>query len=137
MRAAVLLAAALLAGCAGQPRYHHPAVGTGWSRAPDLSVYGALDVAAEVARSQEVLCFGRNPADVDAAWRAEFGARADWIAAAMVERYGAGAVAQATAQPIGRVPCPTIEDQEWRRSYARLLRTLELRLYPADYWSRL
>jgi hypothetical protein len=125
----------LLSACAAQPRYGYPTIGTGWSRAPDLSVYGALDVAAEVAREQEVLCFRRNPAQVDAAWRAEFGARVDWIAAAMVERYGAAAVAQATAQPIGRVPCPTIENDKWRRSYARLLHTLELRLYPADQWS--
>jgi hypothetical protein len=137
VRLALLLATVLLAGCAGQPRYHYPTVGTGWSRAPDLSVYGALDTAAEVAREQEVLCYGRNPADVDAAWRTEFGARADWIAAAMVDRYGPDAVALATAQPIGRVTCPTIEDRKWRRAYARLLRTLELRLYPPGYWSTL
>lgn len=132
-----LLSALLLAGCATQPHYTTPAVGTGWSRAPDLSVYGALDVAAEVAREQEILCFGRNPAEVDAAWRAEFGARADWIAATMIDRYGADAVALATSQAVGREPCPTIANNEWRRSYARLLRTLELRLYPAGHWSRL
>jgi hypothetical protein len=137
MRTAILLAVLALAGCAAEPRYVQPSVGTGWSRAPDLSVYGAMDVAAEVAREQEMLCFGRDPAAVDAAWRAEFGARADWIAAAMVDRYGHEAVAQATAQPVGRVACPAIEDRRWRRSYARLLRTLELRLYPADYWSTL
>ena len=137
MRGAALLAALLVTGCATPPRYTVPAVGTGWSRAPDLSVYGALDVAAEVAREQEVLCYWRNPAEMDARWRAEFGARADWIAAAMIDRYGAEAVAQAIAQPIGREPCPTLANDRWRRSYARLLRTLEIRLYPPGYWSTL
>ena len=129
----LIAAVSLLSACASAPRTSYPVTGTGWSRAPDLSVYGALDVAAEVAREQEVLCYGRNPAEMDARWRAEFGARADWIAAAMVERYGRGAVMQATTQPVGRVPCPTIEDRKWRRAYARLLRILELRLYPAGY----
>ena len=55
-------------------------IGTGWSRAPDLSVYAAMDAAGEMAREQDVLCSGGNPAVVVDHWRARFGAREDWIA---------------------------------------------------------
>jgi hypothetical protein len=36
---------------------------------------------------------------------------------------------------VGREPCPTFREDRWHRHHARLLRMLELRLYPKDYWS--
>lgn len=119
----------VLAGCAST------GTGTGWSRAPDLSVYGALDQAREVVREQEILCLGRSPAAVDARWRTQFAAREEWIAAALVARHGADTIAEIESRVPPRHRCQTMSDGRWRRHYTRMLRLLELRLYPADYWS--
>lgn len=109
-------------------------VGSGWARAPDLSVWSAMGVAREIAVEQEVLCFGRNPALVEARWRAAYGAREDWIEGAMVRRYGLPALVRAETDPIGREPCERVRGNRWRDHYARLLRVLELRLYPRESW---
>ncbi len=122
-----------LAGCSAP--YSYPAVGTGWSRAPDLSVYAALNQAAQLAREQEVLCEGENPALFERRWQAEFAARHDWIASAMAVRYGPAALAGSAYRLTGREPCPEVPDDRWRHHYSRLLHMLELRLYPKDHWS--
>ncbi|HEV2747293.1 MAG TPA: hypothetical protein VGW34_08350 [Allosphingosinicella sp.] len=125
MRAMLVLAAlALSVGCGAPPP------GTGWSRAPDLSVYGAMDLAGELAREQEVLCLGRNPAAVEARWHAQFGAREAWIAATLAARHGAAAVAEAERPMVSREPCPLVVDHKWRRHHRDMLRLLELRLHP-------
>ena len=56
--ALALAAAALRAGCTTP--------GTGWSRAPDLSVYEAMASYADIAREQAVLCDGSRPGRVEA-----------------------------------------------------------------------
>lgn len=111
-------------------------VGTGWSRAPDLSVYGALVLSSELAQEQEMLCRGRNPALVEDEWRAAYAARQAWIADAMTRRYGASAVARAAGVRVGRLTCPTLSDRSWRRHHERMLRLLELRLVPRDHFRR-
>lgn len=125
----VAMGALALSGCAStSPR-------SGWSRAPDLAVYAAMDTAGDIAREQEVLCLGRDPGGVNARWQRDFGARRDWIAAALAQRYGADAVRRAESGKTGRPRCETLAiDQPWRRSYERLLKQLELRLYPKDHW---
>jgi hypothetical protein len=115
--------------------YPGPPVGAGWSRAPDLSVYVALNQAGQLAREQEILCLGRNPALVDDRWRGEFGARHEWIEAALAARHGAEVLAASERRLIGREPCPEIINDRWERHYSRLLRLLELRLYPRESWS--
>ena len=130
MKFSLLIAALLaLAGCTKTAP-----VGMGWARAPDLSVWSAMDVAREIALEQEVLCFGRNPAAVEAKWRATYGAREQWIEAALTRRYGMPAMARAETDPIGREPCERVRGNVWREDYARLLRILELRLYPRESW---
>jgi hypothetical protein len=109
-------------------------VGTGWSRAPDLSVYGALMLSSALAREQDILCDGRNPALVEDAWRATYTAREAWIADALTTRYGAAAVARAANVQVGRITCPTLENHQWRKHHGRMLRLLELRLYPREQW---
>src|SRR3712207_5671070 len=107
-----LLFVASMAGCASNEWvWPGPRAGTGWSGAPDLSVYGAMDMAGELAREQEVLCLGRNPAAVADRWRYEFAAREDWIRAALTQRYGATAVAGEAARVAGREPCPEVMDE--------------------------
>ncbi len=123
-----------LAGCASTASPASP-VGTGWSRAPDLSVYAAMQTAGEIAREQDVLCWGRNPAEVDAGWRTRFSEREAWITSALLTRYGSAAVEASGPLRVGRERCPTFDTGKWRRHHADLLRTLELRLYPRDYWS--
>jgi hypothetical protein len=130
------LTAILLAIFAAPALARDPSVGTGWSRAPDLSVYGALVLSAEIAQEREMLCRGRNPAAVEDAWRAAYGARAAWIADAMTRRYGAAAVARAGQVKVGRLTCPTFADQSWRRHHESMLRLLELRLVPRDHFRR-
>jgi len=92
-------------------------------------------LAGKLAREQSILCVGQNPALVDAYWTAEFVAREAWIANALTNLYGADAVAREASRRVGRATCPTIADDDWRREHARLLRLLELRLYPRDHWS--
>ena len=130
---AVLISLLFASACAAPPP--DPKVGTGWSRAPDLSVYEGMRTAGELAREQEIACWGRNPASVERRWRAEFGAREDWIAAALAHRYGTVALAAYQPDSPPREPCPDIINYRWERHYARLLRLLELRLYPRESWS--
>jgi hypothetical protein len=111
-------------------------VGTGWSRAPDLSVYGALVLSSRLAQEQEILCRGRNPARIEDEWRAAYGAREAWIADALRRRYGLGPVARAADVKVGRLTCPTIADRSWLRHHDRVLRLLELRLVPRDHFRR-
>ena len=105
--------------------------GTGWSRAPDLSVYAAMDDFAAIARDQEVLCAGFSPASVDAHWDADFGQREAGVRDALVSRHGIEAVVDAVAARPPRVPCDTVPTARWRHRYERLLRLLETRLGPA------
>lgn len=135
-RTALVTAATLiLFGCTtSEPSRTGPRAGTGWSRAPDMSVYAAMDMAGDIAREQEILCRGRSPASVEERWRYQFGAREDWITAALAARYGDAAVTEARSRVSGRERCTDIPNDDWRRSHARLLRLLELRLYPKDYW---
>jgi hypothetical protein len=120
-----LLAAAGLAACESTPP-----PGTGWSRAPDLSVYSAMLLYAGVAREQSVLCGGFDTQSVQSHWRRDFGARAEAVAAALAARHGAEAVAaaEASAVPSRRVPCEDVPTLRWRDQYHRLLRLLETRL---------
>jgi len=128
MKAALAPAAALaLAGCAADAWV---APGTGWSRAPDLSVWSAMSLYGGVAREQAILCQGFAPAGVEARWRRDFAAREAIVAAALARRHGEIALAEAGAAAAAtrRVPCAATPDGRWRRHYARLLRLLETRL---------
>ena len=125
-RAALLaLTATALAGCSTIDRPH---AGSGWSRAPDLSVYGAMEMYGGIAREQSILCQGFRQEVVRDRWRDDFGARADAVEAALVARHGTEAVERAGLYPTRRVACPNIPDMSWRYHYARLLRLLETRL---------
>ena len=132
--AALLVSLALAACQPNDARDSRPPVGTGWSRAPDLSVYGGMVLAGKLAREQDVLCARQNPALIEGYWTAEFEARETWIASALTNLYGADAVAREANRRVGRATCPTIRDDNWRREHARLLHLLELRLYPRDHW---
>ena len=123
----IIAAVALLAGCAADS-WVRP--GTGWSRAPDLSVYAAMTTFGGIAREQSVLCGGFATASVERHWREDFGAREAAVAALLAARHGAAAVgaAAAGAAPTRRVGCPEAPNLRWRRHYARLLRLLETRL---------
>ena len=120
-----MLLAALLAGCSTAP-------GTGWSRAGDLRVYGAMQVYERAALDQELLCAGFTAESTRDSWAREFGAREAAVAAALEARYGAAALAESRATWAPRVACRTVPDPAWRRRYARLLRLLELRLRLAE-----
>ena len=121
----ILTIAIALAGCSTIDRPH---AGSGWSRAPDLSVYGAMEMYGGIAREQSILCQGFRQEVVRDRWRDDFGARADAVEAALVARHGAEAVERAGLYPTRRVNCPTVPDLSWRYHYARLLRLLETRL---------
>ncbi|MEA3047976.1 MAG: hypothetical protein QOJ53_2308 [Sphingomonadales bacterium] len=122
MRLAILMAgAAALAGCSTAP-------GSGWSRASDLSVYSSAHAYARVAWEQAVLCQGTDRARATASFEREFGAREAAVRAALVERHGEAALAQAGTHFVQRVPCGDVPDPQWRARYARLLRLLEIRL---------
>lgn len=123
MRAAAATAGGLLlilAACSTAP-------GTGWSRANDLSVYGAMHVFARAAIDQEAYCFGRDPARINADWDHDFRARQGAVSAVLAERYGAEALADARAIYAPRVACGDVPDPQWRRRYVRQLRLLETR----------
>jgi hypothetical protein len=114
------IAAAALVGCAG--------TGSGWSRAPDLSVYGSAHAYARVAWEQDVYCEGATPAAASASFAREFGGRDAAVRAALVERHGEEALARARRHFVSRVPCGDVPDAQWRDRYGRLLRVLEIRL---------
>jgi len=120
-----LIAAGALGGCSTMDDAH---AGSGWSRAPDLAVYGAMEMYGGIAREQSILCQGFRTEVVRERWRDDFGARADAVQAALVARHGAEAVERAGLYPTRRVACPNIPDMSWRVQYARLLRLLETRL---------
>ena len=113
----------LLAGCATH-------AGTGWSRAPDLSVYSAMTTFGGTARDHSVLCSGFGSAAVEARWQRAFAAREAAVQAALVARHGPRAVSEAQALGLEarRAPCPEVPNDRWRDHYARLLRLLETRL---------
>jgi hypothetical protein len=115
----------LLAACSTAP-------GTGWSRASDLSVYGAMHVYARAAVDQEILCAGFTPASTSAAWAREFGARQEAVTGAMVRLYGEEALALARAAWAPSVACRELPDHRWRARYARQLRLLETRLFARE-----
>lgn len=118
------LSIALLAGATGCTT----APGTGWSRAPDLSVYAAMDDFAEIAREQAVLCGGFSPGVVDAHWDEDFGPRETGVRTALVSRHGTHAVDAAAEARAPRVACESVPTLRWRHRYERLLRLLEARL---------
>ena len=111
-------------------------VEAGWSRAPDLSVYGALRLSSELAQEQEILCRGRNPAAIENKWRTAYAAREAWITDALSRRYGALAVSRAANVNVGRITCATFSDDRWRKHHYRMLRLLEYRLVPRDHFRR-
>jgi hypothetical protein len=121
-----IAAALLLTGCAASD---HPP-GTGWSRAPDLSVYSAMKLYGDMARQQAILCGGFSTASVDSHWQEDFGAREAGVEAALVHRHGSDPVGRAEAAAVAtrQVPCPDVPSLRWRQHYARLLRLLETRL---------
>jgi hypothetical protein len=120
-----LLAALALAGCETAP-----APGLGWSRAPDLSVYSAMLMYADIGRQRSVLCGGNDTGWVERNWQRDFGARAGAIESALVARHGEDAVdeAEAAAVPTRRLGCEDAYILHWRDNYERLLRLLETRL---------
>lgn len=122
MMRALLLAAA----CAALAACTTP--GTGWSRAPDLSVYAAMGTFGEIAREQAILCGGFSPTAVAAAWDEDFGDRETAVSAALLPRHGIEAVPAAARARPPRVPCESVPNLKWRHRYERLLRLLEARL---------
>ena len=120
-RVAALLVLAALAACSTAP-------GTGWSRASDLSVYGAMHVYARAAVDQEALCAGFSPASTSQYWERRYRARHDAVTDAMSRRYGPAAIDRARHGWAPRVACGDVPDAQWRHRYARLLRLLEIRL---------
>lgn len=123
-----VLLLAVLAGCATAPP-----PGAGWSRASDLSVYEAMIDYAALAQERDVLCAGFPRDRIAARWAARYGARQDWIEAALAGRYGTQAVAEAAADPPPAVECGTPFVNQWQTAYARLLRLMETRLWPEGY----
>ncbi|HEX8640569.1 MAG TPA: hypothetical protein VF704_05370 [Allosphingosinicella sp.] len=120
---AALLLATLATACSTTP-------GTGWSRAPDLSVYSAMRLFGEVAQEQEIFCQGFRPAGVRRDWSADFAGREARIAAALASRHGAQALSDAEAAAVATrsVPCRDWPNDRWRDQYVRMLRLLEARL---------
>lgn len=112
-----------LAGCSTAP-------GTGWSRAPDLSVWSAMNLFGNAAREQSFLCSGFDPVSVERRWAEDFAGREQWVRDALVARHGADAVdaAEAQAAATRTIECGNAMDSKWRRHHGRLLRLLESRL---------
>ena len=123
--ALVALGALALTGCETAP-----APGLGWSRAPDLSVYSAMVMYADVARERSALCGGNASGWVDRHWQRDYGARVEAVESALVARHGVEAVeqAEASAVPTRRLGCEDAYILHWRDNYERLLRLLETRL---------
>jgi hypothetical protein len=113
-------AALTLTGCVG--------TGSGWSRAPDLSVYASARAYARVAWEQDVYCEGATPAAASASFARAYGGRDAAVRAALAERHGEAALARAGRHFVQRVPCRDVPDPQWRERYGRLLRLLEIRL---------
>ena len=80
-------------------------IDTGWSRAPDLSVYSAMNHFGAVAREQELLCAGRRPERVDERWQRLYSARHEAVRLAMTTRYGEAALGRARLDDGPPVPC--------------------------------
>ena len=118
-----LAAAAMLTGCASWST-----TGAGWSRAPDLSVYGAMRVYAAKSVEQDILCHHVSPDHASAAWAREFSSRQAWVDRAMALKYGAEAMASVPTPYTPRIACTDVPDFRWQHQYARLLRLLENRL---------
>ncbi|MGQ0589501.1 MAG: hypothetical protein ACT4N8_08220 [Sphingosinicella sp.] len=123
-RLAMLLPPLAIAACASD--FDQP--GTGWSRAPDLSVFASMEMYGGIAREQSILCQGFRPEAVRAAWREDFGARQIAVEAALAARHGDDAVRRASLAPVRRIACREVPDSRWRHQYARMLRLLEARL---------
>ena len=131
IRASLIAAALALAGCgAGSGFDWQPTPGTGWSRAPDLSVYAAMTEYADIALEQEMLCQGFDPQNVTRRWEREYGGRQQAVRTGLTARHGAAAVAEAeTADAVVRqAECRDFPNDRWRHRYVRLLRLLEVRL---------
>ena len=111
---------AALAACAGP--------GSGWSRAPDLSVYGSAQAYARIAWEQDVYCEGADPAGATASLERSYGGRDAAVRAALTARHGAEALARTRRHFVARVPCGDVPDPQWRDRYGRMLRLLEIRL---------
>lgn len=111
---ALAMAVAVAGGSAAAP-----GPGTGWSRAPDLSVYGAMKLAGALGREQEILCHGRDPALVETRWRTRFAEREEWIAGTLAARYGTAPVEEAERIRVGRERCEMIGRNRWRSSTRR------------------
>ena len=109
----------LLAGCAG--------TGTGWSRAPDLSVYSSAHAFAHIAWEQQVMCNHSSPERATAGFEREFGARDAAVRAALVRLHGEAALARTGKAYVAPVACGDLPDGQWRARYAQLLRVLEIR----------
>ncbi len=118
----LLLVATLLA-----PGACSTAPGTGWSRANDLSAYGAMQVFRRAAIDQEAYCFGRDPQRTLADWDRDFSARQEAVTRVLVGRYGADKLDEARRIYAPRVACGDVYDPQWRDRYTRLLRLLETR----------
>ena len=103
------------------------APGTGWSRANDLSTYGAMQVFARAAIDQEAYCFGRDPARIRADWERDFSARQEAVTRVLLGRYGADKLDEAGRVYAPRVACGDVYDPQWRLRYTRMLRLLETR----------
>ena len=119
-RLIALAALGALGGCSTAP-------GTGWSRANDLSTYGAMHVFARAAIDQEAYCFGRDPALTLADWNRDFAVRQRAVTQVLIGRYGADRTDEARQVYAPRVACGDIHDPQWRIRYTRMLRLLETR----------
>ena len=122
IKAAALLAPLLLAACATG------SVDTGWSRAPDLSIYSAMNHFGAVAREQELLCAGHDPNRIDERWQRLYAARHEAVRTAMAVRHGPEAIGRARLDAGPRVPCEPLTYRRWWDHYDQLLRLLELRI---------
>ena len=114
------LAAASLGACSTAP-------GTGWSRANDLSVYGAMQVFRRARRStRRPIASAAIRIGTLADWERDFAARQDgggaacWPAATAPTSWTRRAAIYAP-----RVACGDVHDPQWRRRYTRMLRLLE------------
>ena len=121
MNARLPLAACLLLGGCVQP-------GSGWSRAPDLSVYASAHAYARIAVEQEVLCGGDSPNWVRGHFERDYAARDAAVREALVARYGQAALDRSSEHFVKRVSCGDVPDFQWGHRYEELLRILENRL---------